>query len=402
MPRLLPFAAVFLLTSTPVFAAGVSTEATDEQPEPRASASRPPDEAQTEASDEQVGRFGDYSGARALGIDLSWNGYVRLAGELVENPEDVPFVGRNDGFKLGNARVGLRAEKDFLTAYISLEAAAGEGQGFNDPNEEFRVRLRDAFLRFDLGRFALISAGRFKTPYDLGSLKATVRRTFIDLPIESRGVLATQGFEQDGLTQGRQLGLMIHRDRIGLTDDGFDLGYALAVTNGNTGNRLFNDNDAPAAFARLSLLWGPWVQLNVAGFLDGQTTGDLPDLFDEEITGAEASLIVEVMGVLIEGQVLLQNRSFGTSGQPDVFSFGWHAQASYTIGPFELGYRYATLEPNTEDLESFDQVSEHTASVVFRLKEMPLSFFLNGTLVEEQEGRSLANNRLAALAQFTF
>jgi hypothetical protein len=385
--------------------AGVSTEATDERPATAAEPPRPGtavEPANEGAVEPNVGRFGDYSGATPLGIRLRWNGYIRLAGEVIDNPEDVPFVGRNDGFKLGNARLGLRAEKAFLTAYISLEAAAGEGQGFNDPNARFRVRLRDAFLRFDLGRFALISAGRFKTPYDLGSLKATVRRTFIDLPVESRGVLATQGFEQDGLAQGRQVGLMIHRDRIGLADDGFDLGYALAVTNGNTGERIFNDNDSPAAFARLSLLWGPWVQLNVAGFLDNRTVGDIPDLFDEETTGAEASLFVDVGGLFVEGQFLIQNTSFPTSGQPDVLAWGGHAQASYALGPFEAGYRFALIEPNTDDIEDFDRVMEHTASLVYRLQELPLSFFLNGTLVLEQDGRQIENNRVAALAQLTF
>lgn len=349
-------------------------------------------------------RFGDYSDASAgaLGLNLRWNGYLRFAGELVENDELAQTVGRTDGFKLANARIGLAAELGALFAYVSLEAAAGEADGINDPNQQMRVRLRDAYMRVQMSRLARITAGRFKSPYDLGNLKATVRRTFIDLPLESRGVLATQGYEQAGLSQGRQLGLMLHSEKVGLSDDGFDLGYALALTNGNTGDRLFNDSDSPAVFARLSLLWAEWVQLNFAGFLDRRTTGDLPDLFEEEAMGAEGSLVVAIESFYFEAQVLLQTTSFPTAGQPDVFAYGGHAQVSYAIGPFELGYRFSMLEPNTDDLRSDDLVMEHGASVVFRFEDLPLSLFLNGTLVEEQSGRQLSNNRLAALAQLTF
>lgn len=360
----------------------------------------------TEEVDEgtPVDKYGDYSAANAsaFGIDLSWNGYIRFGAEVVENPADVPFVGRNDGFKLANARVGLRARKGDFLAYISLEAAVGEGEGLNDPNQDFRVRLRDAFLRYDIGGIARISAGRFKTPYDLGELTATVRRAFIDLPVESRGVPATLGFEQRGLSTGRQLGLMIHRDQLGLSERGFDLGYAIAITNGDTGERALNDNDTPAVFARLSFLYGPWVQLNFGGFADRRTVGDLPDLFDEEDLGAEASIHAEIGGLILEAQLLVRTTSFPTSRRPDVFAYGWHGQISYDFGLIELGYRYAMLEPNTEDIQDFDQVYEHTAGAVLRLPDLPLALYVNGTLALEQAGRTLDNNRLAALAQFTF
>lgn len=360
----------------------------------------------TEEVDEvgAVERFGDYSTARGetFGVDLSMNGYLRFAGELTQNDEDVPFVGQNDGFKLANARLGFRATKSSLIAYISIEGAVGEGQGFNDPNPELRVGLRDAFLRFELSPFALLTAGRFKTPYDLGELKATVRRSFIDLPLESRGVLATQGFEQDGLSQDRQLGLMIHRDRAGLSEDGWDLGYALAITNGRTGDRAFNDDDTPAAFARLSLLYGAWVQVSWAGFIDRRRTGDLPDLFEEEVMGTEVSLVLDIEGLVLEAQALFQNVEFATTGRPDVFAYGGHAQVTYRLGPFEAGYRFSMLEPNADVSVDFDIVVEHGATLIVRPSDLPLTFYLNGTLAVEQQGRALDNDRLAALVQFTF
>lgn len=388
-----------------LLAAPASTSSTSEVPsEP------PPDELGPPGSESpdvdppsgEPSRFGDHASANLFGIDVSMNGYLRFAAELIENDPGAPFVGVGDGFKLANARFGLRLEKERMLGYISLEGAVGEGAGLNDPNEELRVRLRDAYLRFRLSRFAQVTAGRFKAPYDLGSLKATVRRTFIDRPLESRGVRAAQGYEQEGLSQGRQLGLMVHADRVGFSEDGFDLGYALALTNGRTGDRLLNDNDTPAAFGRVVLHYGSNLSVAGAGFVDGRSRGELPDVFDEEVYGLEGSVVAEFWWIYLEGQFLFQRTSFPTTGQPELSALGFHAQASIELGDFEVGYRYAFFEPNSDDLADADQVAEHTASILYRFGAYPVAVFINGTLAEEQSGRTLSNNRLAAMLQMVF
>ena len=395
------------LQRAPMPSAGVGTAEPPDRPpagDKRPAGDRPPGASGASALPSPEDRYGDYAStdARLLGVQIGYNGYLRLVVQAIENDSQSTFIGRNDGFRLANARLGLRARRGALSAYVSFDAAAGDRETFNDPNEELRVRPRDALLRYELSSLAHITAGRFKTPFDLGSLEAIAFRTFIDAAVESRGVIPTQGFEVDGLAQGRQLGLMIHRTRVGLSEDAFDLGYALALTNGRTDNFALNDNDRFAAFARLSLYWADLVALNVAGFTDTQTVGELPNLFDEDVRGLEVSAWSAFVGFRLEGQLLFVNREFETSGREDVNSVGGHAQIAYTYWGVTLAYRFALFDPNLDDLEDADQVIEHTVGLGYGLQSTPLSFMLNGTLVQEQDGRRLDNNRLQLLAQFIF
>ncbi|MBK6689684.1 MAG: hypothetical protein IPG45_34785 [Deltaproteobacteria bacterium] len=336
--------------------------------------------------------------AEAGGVEFIWNGYFRVLGEITEN--DNEYIGRNDGFKLGNARIGMSARRGPLMAFVAMEAAFGEREDINAPNGTFTIRPRDTFLRYDLSRFALITAGRFKAPYDLGELEVTALRTFIDQPVESRGVLATQGNETEGLSQDRQLGVMVHQDHLGLTEDGFDLGYALALTNGRTVDLAFNDNDRPAAFARVSAYYGQWVQLNVAGFTDSRTRGEIPNLTDEEVKGSEISLLASFFGMSIQGQLLFQNKLYSTTGAPDQNSLGAHVQWSYTLWGAWFGYRFAFLDPNTRDDQDNDQIIEHTIGLGYQTESLPVRLMLNGTLAQEQA--KVDNNRLTAMVQYIF
>ena len=336
--------------------------------------------------------------AEAGGVQFVWNGYFRVLGEITEN--DNEYIGRNDGFKLGNARIGMSARRGPLLAFVALEAAFGEREDINAPNGTFTVRPRDTFLRYDLSRFALITAGRFKAPYDLGELEVTALRTFIDQPVESRGVLATQGNETEGLSQDRQLGVMVHQDHLGLTEDGFDLGYALALTNGRTLDLAFNDNDRPAAFARVSAYYGQWVQLNVAGFTDSRTRGEIPNLTDEEVKGSEVSLLASFFGMSIQGQLLFQNKLYSTTGAPVQNSLGAHVQWSYTLWGAWFGYRFAFLDPNTRDDQDNDQIIFQTIGLGYQTESLPVRFMLNCTLAQEQS--KVDNNRLTPMVHYIF
>jgi hypothetical protein len=327
--------------------------------------------------------------------------------EVIENDPNSTFIGRNDGFRLANARLGTRASYGDLFLYVSIEAAVGESETFNDPNQEFTVRPRDAYMRYDFSDYAGVQLGRFRAPYDLGSLTSpsdisSNTNIFIDAPLESRGVLPTQGLELVGMGQDRQLGIMISKDRIGITKDGFDLGYALALTNGRTFNLALNDNDRPAGFARARLYFGEWVELNLGGFTDPRTVGELPNLFDEDVLGAEVSLVLTFFGLRLEGQLLVQNTEFDTSERPDVLSFGAHGQFDYHLWDFRFGYRFAWIEPNTDDLDASDQVMEHTVALEYLVPSLPLKFAIAGTIALEEEGRRVKNNRVALLSQFKF
>ncbi|MBI4820265.1 MAG: hypothetical protein HY791_28610 [Deltaproteobacteria bacterium] len=336
--------------------------------------------------------------APAPTFEVGVGGYVRVVAEAIEN-DTVAYIGRNDGFRLADGRLEITAARgDDLRAELSLEGALAESDGRNDPNEELAVGLKDAFLEYDFTKKLTLRVGRFKAPYDRSELESTEARVFIDRSIESRGVRATQGYETDGLSVGRQIGMMLHRPRLGYSKDGFDMGYALALTNGRTENLALNDNESVAGFARLNAFWGDLISLSVAGFLDGRTIGELPNLFEESVLGAEASLLLVLADLTVEGQVLFQTTKFVTSGIDDTKSLGFHGQFGYKIWDLRFAYRFGWLDPN--DRFDVDQVSEHTLAISYLPKDLPLMFSLEGTLAHEQ--RTIANNRIDALAQIDF
>jgi hypothetical protein len=358
----------------------------------------PPDEVKPKSDEPEVAPepfvSDDKPGSK---VSLELGGYLRVLGQIVEN-DDLPFVGRNDGFRVGRARIAVRGRYgEDLSAYVSIEGAAEIANDQNDPNATLSVDLRDAYILYELSRQIAIQVGRFKTPYDMGELESTSRRVFIDEPVESRGVPRTLGIETPGMSAGRQIGLMIGRDRMGLGDT-IDAGFALALTNGKTERLAFNDNDRPAGFLRISGHLKDWVTINAAGFVDTRTVGELPNRFDEEVLGVEASLQVKIADLRIEGQWLLQSTEFVTTGLESVTTMGFHAQWVYGIWDLEVAYRFAWLDPN--DRFDIDAVNEHTIGINYYPSGTPLRFSVNGTLASEE--RSIDNNRIDALAQFDF
>lgn len=331
-------------------------------------------------------------------LSVSVAGYLRVIAEVVEN-DALLFVGRNDGFRLANARleVGAAYGED-LRGIVSIDAALAQSDDLNDPNAVLAVGVRDAFLEYDLSSKATVALGRFKAPYDVGNLESTGGRVFIDTPLESRGVQRAQGLETPGMSQERQIGVMLYKKRLELSKDAFDLGYAVALTNGYTGDRALNDNDLPAGFVRLSLYWGEIVALNLGGFVDKRTAGQLPNLLDDEILGAEASLQLSFGDFRFETQGLLQRDSPETAATDPYNAYGVHAQWSYRIWGFEPAYRFAFYEPN--DLAERDQITEHTLGISYYPETIPLRLSLNGTFAGEE--RKVNNNRIALLVQFTF
>ena len=334
-------------------------------------------------------------------VQISWEGYLRVIGQYTQN-DALPYIGRNDGFRLGNARIEMLTKygSDF-SSVVSIEAGDVHASGANDPNATFDVSLRDAFLKYQVSDAVSVKFGRFKAPYDLGELESTGKRVFIDAPIETRGVSRTRGVELEGMSQGRQLGLWLGKERLGLSKDGFDIGYGLALTNGKTNSLAFNDNDRPAGFLRLSALYGQNISFNVGGFVDMRTEGELPNQFDEDVMGGEVSLQAEFGDLRIEAQGLVQITKFTTTQVDDIMSMGFHGQWAYLnkdLINLEIAYRFGYFDPN--DRYDIDRVMEHTLGLTYLPEDMPLRLSLNGTFADEQ--RPIDNNRVEVLAQYTF
>jgi hypothetical protein len=339
--------------------------------------------------------------AKEKKANIQLGGYLRVIGQYTEN-DALPYIGRNDGFRLGNARIEMATSYgDKLTSLVSIEASAAHAEGANDPNATFDIGLRDAYLNYEVSEALSLKFGRFKAPYDLGELESTGKRIFIDAPVETRGVSRTRGIELEGMSQGRQVGLWLGKDRLGLSKDGFDIGYGIAVTNGKTNSLAFNDNDRPAGFLRLSALYGQMLSFNLGGFVDMRTQGELPNQFDEEVMGGEVSLQAEFGGLRLEAQGLVQITKFTTTGVEDIMSMGFHGQWAYRIGALwnlEVAYRFGYFDPN--DRYDLDRVTEHTLGFSYLAEETPLRLSINGTFADEE--RPIDNNRVEVLAQYTF
>src|SRR5690349_21503738 len=140
-------------------------------------------------------------------------GYLRMQYIAVQDDPNVAFVGRDDGFELQNARIGVRGELDRRVAFVvAFDGAVDERLQANTPQGKLRVGLRDAFADVSLAGRVVARGGFFEALVDPQALVSDTQRELIDLPIESRGMRATEGYQAAGLPPGRSLGAAIRLD----------------------------------------------------------------------------------------------------------------------------------------------------------------------------------------------
>jgi hypothetical protein len=322
-------------------------------------------------------------------------GILRLKGGFVQDDPNVQFVGRNDGFALQNARVGLTGRWERLSFRFSAEGAVDERSGANATSGTLRFALKDAFLDVRVADALSIRVVRFEPIFDLEEYIPYSERAFVDFALESRGVLPTEGYQVAGMSPGRSVGVAVRADRA-LAAGPVDFGYELAVQNGNGEYAADNDNDSlafsAALFARHDKSF-----FFLAGRQKSRTVGDLPFRQTQDDLEGAAGAVLHVGPVQVAGQVLGRHTSFPTTGGPDENSFGAHAQLVVSLGlagdklVLEPGYRFAIYDPS--DLISTDRVQEHTLGVTLRLTQVPIRLQLNYTHVVEQAGRELDNDR---------
>jgi hypothetical protein len=322
-------------------------------------------------------------------------GILRMKGGFTQDDPNVQFVGRNDGFALQNARVGLIGTWDRLLFRFSAEGAVDERTGANATVGVLRFELKDAFLDVRVADALTFRAVRFEPIFDLEEYIPTSERAFVDFALESRGVLPTQGYQVAGLSPGRSIGVAIRSDRL-LTAGAIDFGYELAVQNGNGEYSSDNDNDSLAYSAALFAHWGRSFFF-LAGRQKDRTVGELPFLQTQKDYEGAAGARIALGPIEVAGQVIGRHTTFPTTGGPDENAFGAHAQVVFHFVfddkvSIEPGYRFAIYDPS--DLISTDQVIEHTLGVTFRLTQVPIRVQLNYTHPIEQPGRELENDRL--------
>ncbi|MEE8410530.1 MAG: porin [Myxococcota bacterium] len=403
----------------------------------------------TEADEPAKGHHGWKHGGAALrmsnGFSLSLDGYLRLEGATIlpdrffgivlpsrYKRESGPNVGRNDGFGLGGARLNLRASYgDKLYVRLGFDGAVATFDEEESPIGEYSTGLKDAYMRYTFSPYLVAYAGRFKPPFEVEELTSTENQIFVHRSLESRGVLRHEGPHTDlfnqadvrGFAPGRQIGLMLGGDF------GGSYGYALAVTNGNSGDKTLIDNDRLAAWARVHGAWGgsgggdddeegpatygvgDGVIVGLSSFYNPTSTGLPGSRLHDRIAGAGLDVAAKFSGFLLQVQVLAARTSTVSRDAPAVLSFGGHVAAGVQIPGtgFFPAYRFALLDPQfvtDEDATALtndvDRVMHHTLGVRYRPGDMPMSLHLEYTHSVEQAGRATHNDRVEVAMQVTF
>ena len=343
-----------------------------------------------------------------------------------------PNVGRNDGFALGDARLNMRATYgDNLYVRLGFDGALAHYHDDGATVGSLKTGLKDAYMRYSMGESTQIYVGRFKPPYDMEELTSVKDQQFVHRSVESRGVSRHEGYwaDMDGMGVGRQIGLMV--SDAALFDLGFaDFGYAIALTNGNSGDATVNDNDLPALYTRVGLTWGKAATsgdeegpatasqmsnggtLGISASVNQLTEGDAPDRFQQRVIGAGLDFSANYSGLKLQGQFLFTQTTYLRN--PADFSeiaMGGHAQVAYEImDGLELGYRFGFYDPrmtttegvDTVDMAAYDQVMHHTAGVRYRCSDMPVLILGEFTHAGESSSRTVNNDRVEAAVQVTF
>src|SRR6185312_1420818 len=207
-------------------------------------------------------------------------GFLRMEYLAVQADPNVQFVGRDDGFELQNARVGAHGRYgDRIAATIAFDGAIDERAQVNSPQGTLGFNLRDAYADVTLAGQAVLRAGYFLPWVDPEALVADTALEFVDYPIESRGVRATEGWQTPGLPPGRSLGVALHLDPASMLGTavpvgGPALGFEVAVQNGADQYASNNDNDKPALSVSALLRWQNQSWLMVAGRYNPRTIGE--------------------------------------------------------------------------------------------------------------------------------
>jgi len=340
-------------------------------------------------------------------------GYLRLAYESVETDDRYDFIGRNDGFILDNARIGLDIEfRKQLSFLISFEGASDLQADTNTPIGEIDVRLRDVYARWDIHPYIGVQGGQIKAPFAAEELHATADLLFVSRAVGWDGVLVGRGFEEASISLGRQLGFMMSPAApIRFGDFGFL--YYFMVGNGNNENQLLNDNSRLAVVGRAEALYSDFVTLGAAGFMNDRRIGDPPNQAREEDVGVAADIFIHPDPVEIFAQFGQVETDFPTTGVSSRIRRAGHVQAGYRFDTpwgfsFTPAYRYAYYDPwanaGSDATASANRLAldYHTFGLRLTHSSLPLRLFFNYTLTEEQSPRDLDNDRIQVLTQVVF
>jgi hypothetical protein len=328
----------------------------------------------------------------------------------VQDDPNVAFVGRDDGFELQNARIGVHGKLNDRAGFtFSLDGAVDERTQINSPQGKLAVGMRDAYGEFILSGYTAVRGGYFLPWVDPEALVADTARQFVDRPIESRGMRATEGWQTPGLPPGRSLGAALRIDPATLLGTPVAVkeprfGLELAVMNGADEFASNNDNDKPAVSIAGVIRLPHDGSLMAAGRYNPRTIGDLPFRQDETDLQGTFGANFEAGLVLLGAGVIVQKTMFESTHGPDQNAYGAHAQIMVKLStaanmPIAAGYRFGVLDPSS--LVVTDRVMEHTVGAVIGVPSLRMRLQFQLTHVVEQPSRDLSNDRAQLAAELS-
>ena len=342
--------------------------------------------------------------------ELSYEGFglLRMQYIAVQDDPNVQFVGRDDGFELQDARLGVHGRyADRLAATLAFDGAIDERTQVNSPDGKIGFNIKDAYTDVTVAGQMAVRAGYFLPWVDPQALVADNALEFVDYPIESRGVRATEGWQTPGLPPDRSLGVALHLDPASMLGTavpvgGPALGFEVAVQNGADQYASNNDNDKPALSVSALLRWQNQSWIMVAGRYNPRTIGELPFRQDETDYQATAGARVVLGPIILGGGLVLEHTTFDTTGGPAQDAYGGHAQALVRLPvalPLEVGYRLGILDPSS--LVTTDRVIEHTFGAVLTVPSYRVRLLMQVVIPVEQAARELANDRFQVAGELT-
>jgi hypothetical protein len=341
--------------------------------------------------------------------DVNVYGYLRAGYDYTAKDDRYDFVGRNNGFVLDAARVGVQGRNTtYNVAFrLSIEGASEALTAPNTPIGSLSVRMRDAFARWDPFPFVGVQAGQFKAPFQEEELRGTQSLLFASRAVGVAGVLPGRGFQVPGIQLDRQLGVMLSP----IKPIGGDVAasYYLMVMNGNGSNQLLDDNGKLGLVGRTELDILKYVRVGAAVFHNERTVGLPPNLYSEEDFGLTGDVGLRVAGLEAFGAVTRVRTVFPTVGTSARVQLAYHGQAGYR---FEIervqitpAYRYAYFHPwESGGGAGFDaqRLQYHTFGVKLGHAKLPVTAWLDYSLTGEADGRKLNNDRVELMGQVTF
>lgn len=329
--------------------------------------------------------------------NLTISGFARV-GVFYSFPfQEQQLVNSNGGFRVADFRLGLEFKPvEKFTVYTSIELAAPLVDS-NDPISGRRiVDVRDAYVHYELAKFFQIRAGQFRPPYYAEMLQSDGAIPFVSRSVLAGGLTPPEAFgPRSGLAPDRQVGVQFSSARLGGELIGFK--YAVAVTNGNGLNHLFNDNNAVTPYGRIEVDFAQKITVGANTYYNSRTDGVRPNQLTTNQFAYGADIGANFMGFSALAAFLGKSSTYSFAGLPSDSSLGVLGQVRYLHAPtgLEAAARFAFYEPSNAQTD--DQVIEIAAMVGWRPFELPFRVLVQYTHRNEETRAAFPNDSVDAM-----